>query len=79
MSGTPDSAKRLFNNTEDGTVSRILFAGFPDNEFGISYQEDKPRSEKNQKALDELIHYLMNQDRTEKPYQIRRIITELNE
>lgn len=79
MSGTPDSAKRLFNNTEDGTVSRILFAGFPDNEFGISYQEDKPRSEKNQKALDELIHYLMNQETPEKPYQIPRIIKALNE
>jgi hypothetical protein len=60
-------------------VSRILFAGFPDNEFGISYQEDKPRSEKNQKALDELIHYLMNQETPEKPYQIPRIIKALNE
>lgn len=79
MSGTPESAKKLFNNTEDGTVSRILFAGFPDNEFGITYQEDKPRSEKNQKAMDELIHYLMNQETPEKPYQIPRIIKALNE
>ena len=79
MSGTPESAKKLFNNTEDGTVSRILFAGFPDNEFGIKYQEDKTRSEKNQKALDKLIHYLMNQVTPEKPYQIPRITKALDE
>lgn len=79
MSGTPESAKKLFNNTEDGTVSRILFAGFPENEFGIKYQVDKLRSEKNQKALDELIHYLMNQKTPEKPYQIPRIIKALDE
>lgn len=79
LSGTPDAVKRFFNNTENGTVSRILFAGFPDNEFGIKYQEDKTRSEKNQKALDKLIHYLMNQVTPEKPYQIPRIIKALDE
>jgi len=72
LSATPECLKKWFNNAEDGTISRILFATLPDDR-GQKRQEEKPRSAENRQVVQQLIDRLRNEKVPDKPYQIPRI------
>lgn len=78
MSGTPGALLKFFNNTEDGTVSRILFASFND-DLGQPYQPDQRRSPENQAAIEEIISRLSSEKVPEHPYCLPELEQAMND